>query len=113
MLRRTGRLGDVAEALALLGAGPSSGETAAGLHSELPPAAFSVTGPREGLLSVQLYPAQPLGSGGIPDLAVDQVVCTAIAVGGQGGADARGLRVRLGRPGAPAEEAPRACPAIA
>lgn len=110
VLRKTGQLGDVDNALGLLGAGPTAEEVAAGLNTLLPATGFSATAAREGVIAVRLYSAEPVGPAALPQLALDQVVCTAVAVTGQAGANARGLMVRLSGAGVPADETPVRAP---
>ncbi|GHF28197.1 hypothetical protein GCM10017786_72850 [Amycolatopsis deserti] len=98
VVRETGRLGTPAEAVALLLAGPTPQEDAAGLSSGLPPGAVgaSVGALDQGIVTVNL--TAPLGF--LPELAKDQIVCTVIAVQAQTGADAANVLVRLvGAPG--------------
>ncbi|GAA3446910.1 hypothetical protein [Planomonospora venezuelensis] len=74
---RPGRRLSAADTLALLAAGPTAGERARGLTTGVPPEAgpFSVTAEPAGHLVV----TASAPAGGLPALAVEQIVCTAAA----------------------------------
>ena len=102
-----GRLGSPADALTALLNGPTPAESAAGYYSAipLPAAAVSVSPIRLGEVTVALS----LAPAALSPTAIDQVVCTVVAVEAQLGAGARGLGVRL--TGIDASGPPRYCPA--
>ncbi|MFD2470651.1 hypothetical protein [Amycolatopsis silviterrae] len=106
--RKTGRLGSIADALALLFSGVAPGR---GLHSEIgggidTPRVTVTTQPR----LIQLW--LPLARREVQPLGVDQIVCTALGVHIQGGG-ARTARVRLDFTfGTTEADASRACPLL-
>ncbi|WP_116101116.1 hypothetical protein [Amycolatopsis thermalba] len=104
VVRATGHLGTVADAVALPPSGPTPDEYAVNYASMLPPGAVgaSVGTLDQGVVTVHL--TVPLDV--LPETAKDQIVCTVIAVHAQAGASAYGVVVRLaGPPGVmPADE---------
>ncbi len=98
VVRQTGHLGTVPDAVTLLLAGPNTQEAAAGYATMLPTGALgvSVGALDQGVVTVNL--TAPLET--LPELAKDQIACTVIAVHAQTGARAANLLVRLiGTPG--------------
>lgn len=107
--RTTGRLGSIADALALLLTGPGPGSRS-DLHTEIAETAITrvtvTTGPE--LIRLVL----PLARKEVTPLGIDQIVCTALGVHVQGGG-ARTATVRLGfTQGTTDSDVPRACPLI-
>jgi hypothetical protein len=84
-----------ADTLALLAAGPSAGERARGLGTEIPAGTgpFSVAGDPAGDLVVTVSP--PVG--GLSALAVEQIACTAAVAMPQGAAQITVAGRRVGR----------------
>ncbi|NIH88563.1 GerMN domain-containing protein [Amycolatopsis granulosa] len=127
VLRQTGHLGTVREAVALLLAGPTPQEQDLDYYTAIGPVAASATsvGPvRDGVVTVDFtMPLEYVGQE-----AKAQIACTVIAVNAQLGANARNLLVRfrsvpgvtqLSGPdafpaaaGPYAQDAPRGCPAM-
>ncbi|GAB3563207.1 hypothetical protein GCM10027445_05230 [Amycolatopsis endophytica] len=93
VMRESGRLGTVSGAVVDLLSGPTQAEIAAGYTTELLNAAVStsVSALREGFVTVSLSPAPVY----LSETAVDQIVCTVIAVQAQLGASAGGIGVRI------------------
>ncbi|MEU0515147.1 GerMN domain-containing protein [Amycolatopsis sp. NPDC006125] len=96
VVRQTGHLGTVPDAVTLLLAGPNPQEAAAGYATMLPAGALgvSVGALDQGVVTVSL--SAPLET--LPELAKDQIVCTVTAVHAQTGARAANLLVRLTGP---------------
>ncbi|UMP01305.1 hypothetical protein [Amycolatopsis sp. EV170708-02-1] len=88
--RKSGRLGSIADALALLFSGAAPGQ---GLHTEIAPSALPRVTVTTELELVQL--TLPLARREVSPLGIDQIVCTALGVHVQGGG-ARTAKVRLG-----------------
>jgi hypothetical protein len=106
--RKTGRLGSIADALALLLTGPGPGGS--NLHTEIAESSVTrVTVTTEpGLIQLVL----PLARREVTPLGIDQIVCTALGVHVQGGG-ARTAKVRLEfTEGNTESDVPRACPLI-
>ncbi|MEU6261919.1 hypothetical protein [Saccharopolyspora shandongensis] len=94
VIRETGRLGTVTEALRLLAAGPTPAEGAAGLRTELPfltTEQVSAGAPDDGIVTVQI----PVPPSTLSELASTQLVCTAVGVSAMAGANAQKLMVQL------------------
>ncbi len=105
-LRHTGRLGTIAEAEALLLAGPGG----SGLHTQIAESAVT-------RVAVTVEPdvirlTVPLSVGEVTPLGIDQLVCTALGVHVQsGGSPETKVRLAFTEPVA-GSDAPRACPLI-
>jgi hypothetical protein len=106
--RKTGRLGSITDALALLLTGP--GPDGSDLHTEIAESSVArVTVTTEPEL-IQLV--LPLARREVSPLGIDQIVCTALGVHVQGGG-ARTAEVRLGfTDGTTESGVPRVCPLI-
>ncbi|WP_052423237.1 hypothetical protein [Nonomuraea candida] len=98
---RLGRQLSQADALALLAAGPTPREEAHGLTTDVPPDAgpFSVTTNWAGHLLVTVS----VPAGELSDLAVQQIVCTAVATAPESSS-------RVAVTGGDQEVGPRSCP---
>jgi len=105
-LRRTGRLGSISEALALLLTGVGGSD----LHTEIAstPVQRVVVTPMTGVVELLV----PLTIQDVTSLGIDQIVCTALGVQVQGGG-ARSLKaqVRFVQP-TPESDKQRTCPLI-
>jgi hypothetical protein len=103
-LRRTGRLGTIAEAISLLLTGPRD----SGLRTRLAPTDITrvpVDTTTPGLIYLQV----PLADYEVTSLGIDQIVCTALGVHVQsGGARTTAVQVSL----TSGLEEPRTCPLI-
>ncbi|MFD5243584.1 hypothetical protein ACFWIW_03545 [Amycolatopsis sp. NPDC058340] len=105
--RKSGRLGSIADALALLFSGAAPGQ---GLHTEIALSALPRVTVTTELELIQL--TLPLARREVSPLGIDQIVCTALGVHVQGGG-ARTAKVRLGFTiGTTEADASRTCPLI-
>ncbi|MZE75949.1 hypothetical protein [Streptomyces xinghaiensis] len=105
-LRRTGRLGTVSEALALLLSGPGT----SGLRTEIAPSATPRTVVTTTPDTIRLM--MPLTIDDVTELGIHQIVCTALGVHVQsGGSRNTKVRVRFTLP-TPESGERRTCPLI-
>lgn len=103
-LRRTDRLGTIAEALSLLLSGPGD----SGLRTEIAPTATDQVRVTTGPEVIQLL--VPLTADDVTDRGIDQIVCTALGVHVQGGGSpSTTVQVNFTQP-SPRSATPRACP---
>jgi hypothetical protein len=105
-LRRTGRLGSIAEAVSLLLAGTGGSD----LRTEIAPTTVTQVDVTTTPSLIELR--VPLTADDVTPLGIDQIVCTALGVDVQGGG-ARTTKVRIGFTlPSPESDQQRTCPLI-
>ena len=110
-VRETGRLGTIAEALALLLAGPGGGFGGRDQSGRTGIAPAPVTRVTVTMTPGGIELRMPVSGTEITPVGIDQIVCTALGVHIQaGGSPATTVRVVLSNRAAPGSDAPRTCP---